>query len=136
MSSSPVAEEEGTTPLIEVTTDAPTVGSVQPTVGSDEPTVGTNKPTADDNQPTEIIVRRSFCAQIALSCFAAWCCFVGLFGVVGLVAFILAMVARCKEKSGKYQMAGKLAKASTVVSIVGIIVGFILLIVAIVKYNQ
>jgi len=119
----PVAEEEGTTTLTEVTTDVPTVGSDQLTVDNNRLSVSTNK-------PIEIIVHRSFYAQIALSCFATWCCCV--FGVFGLVAFILAIVAHYKEKSGKYQVAEMLANISTVISTVGFIVGFVFIIIVLV----
>jgi cobalamin synthase len=43
----------------------------------------------------------------------------------GIIALVLAVIARSTEKSGQYDMAKKLGKASFLVSIVGIVVGVI-----------
>jgi len=77
-----------------------------------------------------IQLQRSYCGQIALSCFVFWCCCWPL----GLVAFILAMVANNSRDTGHDQEAKKLGKASWIASISGIIIGTILIFIFIIVY--
>jgi len=84
-------------------------------------------------QPTTFVVQqgplpRTFCAQIAFGCFVFWCCG----WLFGLIAFILAMVARDKDRSNKREEATRLGTASWVLSGVGLVLGVVILVAVIV----
>jgi len=75
-------------------------------------------------------IHKSYCGQIALSCFVFWCCC----WVLGLIAFILAMIANNSRTSGRHEEAAPLAKASLYTSIAGIIIGIIIIAIVIIVH--
>jgi len=79
-------------------------------------------------QPVIYVRGRSFDAQIALSCFVFWCCG----WMFGLIAFIVALMAKDRDSQGQSEEATKLGKISMWISFVGIVVGIVVIITVIV----
>jgi len=108
------------------------VGYAQPPYGQQSyPVVHQNNPAvvmvSSTGQPyavpADTHVYKSYGGQIALACFVFWCCG----WLLGLIAFILAMMASSSANSGQHQEAENLGKASCWVSIAGVIIGTIVI---------
>jgi hypothetical protein len=74
----------------------------------------------------------SMIGAIVLSCFVLWCC--GC--LCGLIAFIIALVGQNKSSEGKTQSAIQLRNVSYGISVVGIVVGVILVAVMVMFQKQ
>jgi len=81
-----------------------------------------NQPVAAHTGP-----KQSYVPHIVFSCFVFCCCG----WILGLIAFILALIASDYSGKGRTREAQSMGKASLGVSIAGVIVGTILLIVVI-----
>lgn len=77
-------------------------------------------------QPQVVVGRRtydSYTWHIILSCIVFWCCG----WVFGAIAFSLAVYANSYSASGHPEGARRLGKASIVVSVIGLVVGVVLI---------
>jgi hypothetical protein len=117
---------------------APMYPTSQPGYGYDQ--TPSHQPSAPSTPHAQTIIigqpgsiyqqgyRESFTGQIVLSCVTTWlCCW-----ILGLIAFCLALTAQSSASAGNATEARKFGRASYILSIIGIIVGIVLLIFAVV----
>jgi len=80
------------------------------------------------DSPVLVAGKKTYIVHIVLSCCVFWCCF----ALFGLIAFVLALLANKHSAKGDIPQAEKMGKVSLGFSIVGIVLGIVVIILIVV----